>query len=189
MLKRNLPLVLFIFLAVGVVGWFKNIPHMLPPPYPTGESRPALLELYSVCRFRNSIKVLMQCVFICTLPFHKLKGEWDNMQIIKLQCLMRWWLHWSVWSHLSNCFLLNRNDEEDAEFPHPLVFYLLSDSGGHSAQMTTYSDSGYQDSSVSYYSNKNVVRSEPRASLSRSPRAEGQASGQVGLTSTGLFEL
>ncbi|XP_010786525.1 plakophilin-4-like [Notothenia coriiceps] len=52
-------------------------------------------------------------------------------------------------------------------------------SGGHSAQMTSYSDSGYQDSSVSYYSNQNVVRSEPRASLSRSPRAEGQASGQV----------
>lgn len=52
-------------------------------------------------------------------------------------------------------------------------------SGGLSAQMTSYSDSGYQDSSVSYYSNQNVVRSEPRASISRSPRAEGQASGQV----------
>ncbi|KAM4560400.1 plakophilin-4-like isoform 1-T5 [Odontesthes bonariensis] len=52
-------------------------------------------------------------------------------------------------------------------------------SGGHSAHMTSYSDSGYQDSSVSYYSNQNVVRSEPRASLSRSPRAEGQASGQA----------
>ncbi|XP_068575812.1 plakophilin-4-like isoform X1 [Cebidichthys violaceus] len=52
-------------------------------------------------------------------------------------------------------------------------------SGGHSAHMTSYSDSGYQDSSVSYYSNQNVVRSEPRASISRSPRAEGQASGQV----------
>ncbi|XP_038578098.1 plakophilin-4-like [Micropterus salmoides] len=52
-------------------------------------------------------------------------------------------------------------------------------SGGHSAQITSYSDSGYQDSSVSYYSNQNVVRSEPRASISRSPRAEGQASGQV----------
>ncbi|XP_061788725.1 plakophilin-4-like isoform X5 [Nerophis lumbriciformis] len=51
-------------------------------------------------------------------------------------------------------------------------------SGGHSAHVTSYSDSGYQDSSVSYYSNQNVVRSEPRASLSRSPRAEGQASGQ-----------
>ncbi|KAM9835844.1 plakophilin-4-like [Aulostomus maculatus] len=49
-------------------------------------------------------------------------------------------------------------------------------SGGHSAQMTSYSDSGYQDS---YYSNQNVVRSEPRASISRSPRAEGQASGQA----------
>ncbi|KAM9767026.1 plakophilin-4-like isoform 1-T1 [Menidia menidia] len=52
-------------------------------------------------------------------------------------------------------------------------------SGGHSAHMTSYSDSGYQDSSVSYYSNHNVVRSEPRASASRSPRAEGQASGQA----------
>uniref|UniRef100_A0A1A8Q543 Plakophilin 4 n=2 Tax=Nothobranchius rachovii TaxID=451742 RepID=A0A1A8Q543_9TELE len=52
-------------------------------------------------------------------------------------------------------------------------------SGGHSAHMTSYSDSGYQDSSVSYYSNQNVVRSEPRASISRSPRAEGQASGQA----------
>lgn len=52
-------------------------------------------------------------------------------------------------------------------------------SGGHSAHMTSYSDSGYQDSSLSYYSNHNsVVRSEPRATLSRSPRAEGQASGQ-----------
>ncbi|XP_061631928.1 plakophilin-4-like isoform X3 [Phyllopteryx taeniolatus] len=52
------------------------------------------------------------------------------------------------------------------------------DSGGHSAHMTSYSDSGYQDSSVGYYSNQNVVRSEPRASVLRSPRAEGQASGQ-----------
>lgn len=52
-------------------------------------------------------------------------------------------------------------------------------SGGHSVQMTSYSDSGYQDSSISYYSNQNVVRSEPRASISRSPRAEGQASGQA----------
>ncbi|CAL8289939.1 unnamed protein product [Lota lota] len=51
-------------------------------------------------------------------------------------------------------------------------------SPGHSAQMTSYSDSGYQDSSVGYYSNQNVVRSEPRGTLSRSPRAEGQASGQ-----------
>uniref|UniRef100_A0A8C5A936 Plakophilin-4-like n=1 Tax=Gadus morhua TaxID=8049 RepID=A0A8C5A936_GADMO len=53
-----------------------------------------------------------------------------------------------------------------------------SGSPGHSAQMTSYSDSGYQDSSVGYYSNQNVVRSEPRGTLSRSPRAEGQASGQ-----------
>lgn len=66
------------------------------------------------------------------------------------------------------------------------VLCLLSGSGGHSAQMTSYSDSGYQDSSVSYYSNQNVVRSEPRASISRSPRAEGQASGQVRLKSPGF---
>ncbi|XP_056883594.1 plakophilin-4-like [Takifugu flavidus] len=52
-------------------------------------------------------------------------------------------------------------------------------SGGHSAHMTSYSDSGYQDSSVSHYSNQNVVRTEPRSSLSRSPRAEGQTSGQL----------
>uniref|UniRef100_A0A671VPM4 Plakophilin 4 n=1 Tax=Sparus aurata TaxID=8175 RepID=A0A671VPM4_SPAAU len=56
----------------------------------------------------------------------------------------------------------------------PSYLSSLAGSGGHSAQMTSYSDSGYQDSSVSYYSNQNVVRSEPRASLSRSPRAEGQ---------------
>lgn len=54
-------------------------------------------------------------------------------------------------------------------------------SGGHSAHMTSYSDSGYQDSGVSHYSNQNVVRTEPRSSLSRSPRAEGQTSGQVSL--------
>lgn len=54
-------------------------------------------------------------------------------------------------------------------------------SGGHSAHMTSYSDSGYQDSSLSHYSNQNVVRTEPRSSLSRSPRAEGQTSGQVSL--------
>lgn len=58
---------------------------------------------------------------------------------------------------------------------------LPSGSGGHSAHMTSYSDSGYQDSSVSHYSNQNVVRTEPRSSLSRSPRAEGQTSGQVSL--------
>lgn len=75
-------------------------------------------------------------------------------------------------------------DVEEAARASHLAF--LPGSGGHSAQMTSYSDSGYQDSSVSYYSNQNVVRSEPRASLSRSPRAEGQASGQVGLISKGL---
>lgn len=35
---------------------------------------------------------------------------------------------------------------------------------------------------MSHYSNQNVVRTEPRSSLSRSPRAEGQTSGQVSLT-------
>nr|XP_033472113.1 plakophilin-4-like isoform X2 [Epinephelus lanceolatus] len=69
--------------------------------------------------------------------------------------------------------------EEGLYMPEPDRASLHDSSGGHSAQMTSYSDSGYQDSSVSYYSNQNVVRSEPRASISRSPRAEGQASGQV----------
>ncbi|KAM4601972.1 plakophilin-4-like [Polymixia lowei] len=70
---------------------------------------------------------------------------------------------------------------EEGLYPHEperLSLHGSEGSGGHSAQMTSYSDSGYQDSSISYYSNQNVVRSEPRASLSRSPRAEGQASGQ-----------
>lgn len=75
------------------------------------------------------------------------------------------------------------NKDVSSLFPHLPHVSLLSGSGGHSVQMTSYSDSGYQDSSVSYYSNQNVVRSEPRASLTRSPRAEGQASGQVGLIS------
>ncbi|XP_028428034.1 plakophilin-4 isoform X3 [Perca flavescens] len=69
--------------------------------------------------------------------------------------------------------------EDGLYMPEPDRASLHDSSGGHSAQMTSYSDSGYQDSSVSFYSNQNVVRSEPRASLSRSPRAEGQASGQV----------
>ncbi|XP_056287729.1 plakophilin-4-like [Pseudoliparis swirei] len=69
--------------------------------------------------------------------------------------------------------------EEGLFMPEPDRASLHDSSGGHSAHMTSYSDSGYQDSSVSYYSNQNVVRSEPRASVSRSPRAEGQASGQV----------
>lgn len=62
--------------------------------------------------------------------------------------------------------------------------------------MTSYADSGYQDSSMSYYSvsRENVVLSEPKHVLSgsgprvsprgspshgRSSRAEGQASVQV----------
>ncbi|XP_037122702.1 plakophilin-4-like isoform X5 [Syngnathus acus] len=72
-------------------------------------------------------------------------------------------------------------EAEDGLYPPEADRASLHDSegsGGHSAHVTSYSDSGYQDSSVSYYSNQNVVRSEPRASLSRSPRAEGQASGQ-----------
>ncbi|XP_063321819.1 plakophilin-4-like isoform X2 [Pelmatolapia mariae] len=69
--------------------------------------------------------------------------------------------------------------EEGLFLPEPDRASLHGSSGGHSVQMTSYSDSGYQDSSVSYYSNQNVVRSEPRASISRSPRAEGQASGQA----------
>ncbi|KAM9830963.1 plakophilin-4-like isoform 1-T1 [Syngnathus typhle] len=72
-------------------------------------------------------------------------------------------------------------EAEDGLYPAEVDRASLHDSegsGGHSAHVTSYSDSGYQDSSVSYYSNQNVVRSEPRASLSRSPRAEGQASGQ-----------
>ncbi|GLD66595.1 plakophilin-4-like isoform X1, partial [Lates japonicus] len=71
--------------------------------------------------------------------------------------------------------------EEGLYLPEPdrASLHDSEGSGGHSAQMTSYSDSGYQDSSVSYYSNQNVVRSEPRASISRSPRAEGQASGQA----------
>ncbi|XP_015227161.1 plakophilin-4-like isoform X2 [Cyprinodon tularosa] len=69
--------------------------------------------------------------------------------------------------------------EEGLYLPEGDRASLHDSSGGHSAHMTSFSDSGYQDSSVSYYSNQNVVRSEPRASVSRSPRAEGQASGQA----------
>ncbi|XP_067356027.1 plakophilin-4-like isoform X1 [Channa argus] len=71
--------------------------------------------------------------------------------------------------------------EEGLYLPEPdrISLHDSEGSGGHSAHMTSYSDSGYQDSSVSYYSNQNVVRSEPRASTSRSPRAEGQASVQA----------
>uniref|UniRef100_A0A8C8G6H7 Plakophilin 4 n=1 Tax=Oncorhynchus tshawytscha TaxID=74940 RepID=A0A8C8G6H7_ONCTS len=80
-------------------------------------------------------------------------------------------------------------------FPPPL--FLLYPSPrlpltGSVAHMTSYADSGYQDSSMSYYSvsRENVVLSEPRHVLSgsgprgspshgRSSRAEGQASAQV----------
>ncbi|XP_057685468.1 plakophilin-4-like isoform X6 [Corythoichthys intestinalis] len=75
----------------------------------------------------------------------------------------------------------HRMEAEEGVYPPEADRASLHDSegsGGHSAHMTSYSDSGYQDSSVSYYSNQNIVRSEPRASVSRSPRAEGQASVQ-----------
>nr|XP_029522228.1 plakophilin-4-like isoform X1 [Oncorhynchus nerka] len=74
--------------------------------------------------------------------------------------------------------------EADRASPH--------DSEGSVAHMTSYADSGYQDSSMSYYSvsRENVVLSEPRHMLSgsgprgspshgRSSRAEGQASVQA----------
>ncbi|XP_041835008.1 plakophilin-4-like isoform X2 [Melanotaenia boesemani] len=79
----------------------------------------------------------------------------------------------------SGCPRRHLEAEEGLYLPDADRASLHDSSGGHSAQMTSYSDSGYQDSSVSYYSNQNVVRSEPRASISRSPRAEGQASGQA----------
>uniref|UniRef100_A0A3Q3LC50 Plakophilin 4 n=1 Tax=Labrus bergylta TaxID=56723 RepID=A0A3Q3LC50_9LABR len=87
-----------------------------------------------------------------------------------------------VASQLERCMLGAESpggDSSRLSVSSPSCVSVLAGSGGLSAQMTSYSDSGYQDSSVSYYSNQNVVRSEPRASISRSPRAEGQASGQV----------
>ncbi|XP_061788724.1 plakophilin-4-like isoform X4 [Nerophis lumbriciformis] len=79
---------------------------------------------------------------------------------------------------IPGCQAGRQGAEEGQYLPEVDRASLHDSSGGHSAHVTSYSDSGYQDSSVSYYSNQNVVRSEPRASLSRSPRAEGQASGQ-----------
>uniref|UniRef100_A0AAX7V7N1 Plakophilin 4 n=1 Tax=Astatotilapia calliptera TaxID=8154 RepID=A0AAX7V7N1_ASTCA len=85
-----------------------------------------------------------------------------------------------VASQLERCMLGAESPEGDSSRSTEASYCaFLPGSGGHSVQMTSYSDSGYQDSSVSYYSNQNVVRSEPRASISRSPRAEGQASGQA----------
>ncbi|XP_077574138.1 plakophilin-4-like isoform X1 [Stigmatopora nigra] len=72
----------------------------------------------------------------------------------------------------------HRMEAEEGVYPPEGDRASLHDSEG-SAHITSYSDSGYQDSSVSYYSNQNIVRSEPRASMSRSPRAEGQASVQA----------
>uniref|UniRef100_A0A8C7Q449 Plakophilin 4 n=1 Tax=Oncorhynchus mykiss TaxID=8022 RepID=A0A8C7Q449_ONCMY len=81
--------------------------------------------------------------------------------------------------------------------PSPTPLFLLYPSPrllptGSVAHMTSYADSGYQDSSMSYYSvsRENVVLSEPRHMLSgsgprgspshgRSSRAEGQASVQA----------
>uniref|UniRef100_A0A1A7WQM4 Plakophilin 4 n=1 Tax=Iconisemion striatum TaxID=60296 RepID=A0A1A7WQM4_9TELE len=82
-------------------------------------------------------------------------------------------------TEVSGCPGRHLEAEEGLYLPEVDRASLHDSSGGHSAHMTSYSDSGYQDSSVSYYSNQNVVRSEPRASISRSPRAEGQASGQA----------
>ncbi|KAF6728614.1 Plakophilin-4 [Oryzias melastigma] len=80
---------------------------------------------------------------------------------------------------IPGCPVRHLETEEGMYLPEPDRGSLHDSSGGHSAHMTSYSDSGYQDSSISYFSNQNVVRSEPRASVSRSPRAEGQASGQA----------
>ncbi|XP_017282411.1 plakophilin-4 isoform X2 [Kryptolebias marmoratus] len=84
-----------------------------------------------------------------------------------------------VATEASGCPGRHLEAEEGLYLPEVDRASLHDSSGGHSAHMTSYSDSGYQDSSISYYSNQNVVRSEPRASISRSPRAEGQASGQA----------
>ncbi|CAB1327961.1 unnamed protein product [Coregonus sp. 'balchen'] len=57
----------------------------------------------------------------------------------------------------------------------------LHDSEGSVAHMTSYADSGYQDSSMSYYSvsRENVVLSEPRHVLSGSGPRGSPASGRV----------
>uniref|UniRef100_H2L8Z4 Plakophilin 4 n=1 Tax=Oryzias latipes TaxID=8090 RepID=H2L8Z4_ORYLA len=80
---------------------------------------------------------------------------------------------------IPGCPVQHLETEEEMYLPEVDRGSLHDSPGGHSAHMTSYSDSGYQDSSISYFSNQNVVRSEPRASVSRSPRAEGQASGQA----------
>ncbi len=193
--KASLPVVLFV---VGVVWYYKNIPtcFLLLNLHKKVGQHYWSCTIYADCS-RKSIKANADThagVFICIMPLNKLKAKWDNMQIVKWLRLMWRRLCRSVWSHIK--LIVSQEapsvSNEGKASPRPLKFgasspsYLsfLSGSGGHSAQMTSYSDSGYQDSSISYYSNQNVVRSEPRASLSRSPRAEGQASGQVGMNST-----
>uniref|UniRef100_A0A8C7IQV7 Plakophilin 4 n=1 Tax=Oncorhynchus kisutch TaxID=8019 RepID=A0A8C7IQV7_ONCKI len=105
-------------------------------------------------------------------------------------------LSYTPLSYLPHLFLLS-------SLLHPLLLpshtplFLLYPSPrlpptGSVAYMTSYADSGYQDSSMSYYSvsRENVVLSEPRHMLSgsgprgspshgRSSRAEGQASVQA----------
>ncbi|KAM6945712.1 plakophilin-4-like [Aplochiton taeniatus] len=61
--------------------------------------------------------------------------------------------------------------------------------GLHSAQTASKADSGYLDSSVGDYSNHNVVCTEPRGSVFRSPMAEGQASTQSSVSSRGLRRM
>uniref|UniRef100_A0A673YDQ0 Plakophilin 4 n=1 Tax=Salmo trutta TaxID=8032 RepID=A0A673YDQ0_SALTR len=93
-------------------------------------------------------------------------------------------------------FLLSSPASPSPLLPFPPPLFLLSPRlplTGSVAHMTSYADSGYQDSSMSYYSvsRENVVLSEPRHVLSgsgprgspshggRSSRAEGQASAPV----------
>uniref|UniRef100_A0A8C8F6R1 Plakophilin 4 n=1 Tax=Oncorhynchus tshawytscha TaxID=74940 RepID=A0A8C8F6R1_ONCTS len=99
-------------------------------------------------------------------------------------------------SYLPHLFLLS-SLLHPLLLPSPTPHLLLYPSPrlpptGSVAHMTSYADSGYQDSSMSYYSvsRENVVLSEPRHMLSgsglrgspshgRSSRAEGQASVQA----------
>lgn len=88
----------------------------------------------------------------------------------------------------------NRSPYSPPAFHSRLLFFshYLSGSGGNScnsAQMNSYSDSGYQDASSSYLSSQNLGKAELRVqhsfpgagtgTLMRNARAEGQASAQV----------
>ncbi|XP_052344569.1 plakophilin-4-like isoform X6 [Oncorhynchus keta] len=100
-----------------------------------------------------------------------------------------------VASQLERCMLGAESpgdDDDDASSSDSSEKSFAWRSTGSVAHMTSYADSGYQDSSMSYYSvsRENVVLSEPRHVLSgsgprgspshgRSSRAEGQASAQV----------